>query len=526
MTFGVPGLNPAVSTGGDVHVYSEIMFNGLVELDEKEDPVPELARRVTPSEDGSNYLIELRPGVKWHDGMPLTAADVKFTFEKALLPFHGRTSNIAPFLESWDPAKKEASIDIIDDLTLRFRFKNPYGPLLRQLNVTEAPIIPKHVYDAAKVEPHPTSPTDPLRNNPVGTGPFKFASKDGGVTVVRNDAYFRPGLPCLDRIIMKPFTDESLRRDALIKTREADWVWDFPPQFVKELEKDPNFKTARTSSLPGGSNCVDTVAYNLTAKGDRRGQVDKTPDTPPGDPDPHPILSDVRVRRGLSHAIDRNKYLDNGRSGIGRVADAPLSSEMADFYVGGQGLPDYNPGEADRLFNEAGWLRPGGTGIRTRLGKEFEIDMVYTRAFEGRVENIRVDWDAVGVRLNKLETGNIAGQVFQSRNFDTTIINYCQGLDPHIGTRRMYHSDQVRRGSFTNAAGYKNKDVDDAFDGAARTNDQVVRRDLYKKFQEQVVKDLPYFWIIETPNVRAFTARCGGFRPYTGLFADTAFCRS
>ena len=528
MSFAVPNtLNPAVSTGGDVHVYSEIMYNGLVELDEDENPVPELATRVTPSADGSNYLVHLRPGVKWHDGAPFTAHDVKFSFEKALLPFHGRTGNIAPFLESWNPATREASINVIDDLTVEFRFSRPYGPLLRQLNVTEAPMIPKHVYDAAGPLNGPNSPGDPLRNNPIGTGAFKFESKDGGLTVARNDAYFRPDLPCLDRIVMMPFTNEQERRDALVETRDVDWVWDFPPQFVAELEGNPDFRTARTSSLPGGSNCVDTVAFNLTAKGDRRGQADR-PDTPTGDPDAHPILADERVRRGLAHAIDRDKNLNAGRSGIGRVADAPLSSEMADFYLGSTGIPDFNRTRAGELLDEAGWVR-SSSGVRSKGGQDLVIDMVYpSPVFAGRVENIRADLEAVGVTLNTRTAP--AGtpfptEVFRNRQFDTTIINYCQGLDPHIGTRRMYHSDQVRTAAFTNAAGYKNADVDEAFDEAARTNDQDVRRELYKKFQDQVTKDLPYFWIIETPNVRAFAARCGGFRPYTGIFADTAFCR-
>ncbi len=528
MTFGVPStLNPAVSTGGDVHVYSEIMYNGLVELDENDNPVPELALRVVPSADGSNYLFHLRPGVKWHDGNPFTAADVKFSFENALLPFHGRSGSIAPFLESWNPVTREASIDVIDDLTVRFRFKSPYGPLLRQLNVTEAPIIPKHIYDAAGPTNGPNSPGDPLRNSPIGTGAFKFASKDGGVTVVRNDAYFRPDLPCLDRIVMKPFTNEQERKDALVTTRDVEWVWDFPPQFVKELEGNPAFKTARTSSLPGGSNCVDTVAFNLTAKADRRGQVDKPATTPPGDPDAHPVLGDERVRRGLAHAIDRDKYLNNGRSGIGRVADAPLSSEMAEFYNGSTGIPNFDRSRAEELLTAAGWVRASPNAVRSKGGQDFVIDMVYpSAAFAGRVENVRADLAAVGVTLSPRLSSGIGGEVFVNRQFDTTIINYCQGLDPHIGTRRMYHSDQVRTAAFTNAAGYKNADVDKAFDDAARTNDQNARRELYRKFQEQVTKDLPYFWIIETPNVRAFAARCGGFRPYTGIFADTAFCRS
>ena len=115
--------------------------------------------------------------------------------------------------------------------------------------------------------------------------------------------------------------------------------------------------------------------------------------------------------------------------------------------------------------------------------------------------------------------------MFKDRNFDTNVISYCNGPDPEIGVRRMYHSSQIGPAPFTNAAAYRNPRVDALFDQAARTIDRDARGRVYREIQEVVAQELPYLWLVETPTTRAWSARCDGFRPWTGLFAEAAFCR-
>jgi peptide/nickel transport system substrate-binding protein len=141
--------------------------------------------------------------------------------------------------------------------------------------------------------------------------------------------------------------------------------------------------------------------------------------------------------------------------------------------------------------------------------------------FNARIAELKSQLGAVGIDLVFP-----AGTVVPNRDFDTSIINFAQGYDPHIGVRRQYHSDQVTTLAATNLAGYKNALVDSAFDQAVKTIDPAERFALYHQFQEQVARDLPYVWLIETPNVRAFTARCSRFKVYTGLFAEGAYCRA
>jgi peptide/nickel transport system substrate-binding protein len=541
-TFSIPTTNPAVNTFGSTHAYWEAMYNGLVALDEAGNPIPELATEVPTvanggiTDGGSTYVFHLRDDVYWHDDDPngvrrkLSATDVKFTFEKALLVHHGRTRGMAPALASWDPLNQVASIDVLDPLTIRFRFSHPYAPLLKQLNVTEAPIIPAHLYRG-----NPS--LDTLNANTVGTGAFRF----GGVTgsearLVRNPRYFRAPQPYLEEIIMRPFPDDNARYAALL-AGQVDWVWDVPNQFVSGLQANPNFATASTQSLAGGPNSVDQLVFNLTASGDRRGQLGG-PD-PTGVPAPHPILGGfgpdspgAMVRRAIAHAVNRDRYLSEGRFGVGALATAPISSELA-FHASDIVLPGFDRTAAKALLDDAGWKDEGGPfrvwrgrttpGLVT--GQPLALRFVApSTIFNSRVAMLDADLAAVGIDLQVAPPGNTPNLVFINRDFDTSIINYAQGYDPHVGVRRQYHSDQVSTTFGTNAAGYKNSAVDADLDQAARTIDAATRFAFYRDFQIRVVDDLPYVWLIETPNVRGYTAKCTGFQPHTGQFAETAYC--
>ena len=127
--------------------------------------------------------------------------------------------------------------------------------------------------------------------------------------------------------------------------------------------------------------------------------------------------------------------------------------------------------------------------------------------------------------LRPLEPAAFAPAVFKDRAFDTNVISYCNGPDPEIGVRRMYHSSQIGPAPFTNAAAYRNPQVDALFDEASRTVEREKRSPIYRQIQEIAVQQLPYFWLVETLSTRAWPARCAGFKPWTGLFAEAAYCK-
>jgi peptide/nickel transport system substrate-binding protein len=494
-----PGhLNPAITTSGATHAASELLYNGLVGRDERGDPVPELAESWQVEQGGTVYRFRLRDGVKWHDGKPFTASDVKFTFEEVLLKFHARTrASMGAVL---------AGIEAPDDRTVVFRFKQPYAPLLYQLDATEAPIIARHVYQGSDPQ------TNPANSNPIGTGPFKFVSYTKGteIRLARNPSYFKPGLPYVDGLVMRVIPDLSVQVLAL-ENGEVDFLWELAGPLQSRIKSDSRFQAARTGYNPGGSNCIMTMSFNL----DR------------------PVLKELRVRQAVAHALDRQPFLSQILFGDGKVAAAPISSEIPWAHAAGLVMPKPDRAEAEKLLDGAGWKKEG-EGPRTARGvpgvadgTRLSIDFLHFPTFAKYGELVRQQLAVVGIGvvLKPLEPAVFAPMVFKDRNFDSNVISYCNGSDPEIGVRRMYHSSQIGPAPFTNAAAYRNPRVDALFDEASRTVERDKRSRLYRQVQEIVVQDLPYFWLVETVSTRAWAARCSGFKVWTGLFAEGAFCR-
>lgn len=494
-----PGhLNPAITTSGATHAAAELLHNGLLGRDERGEPTPELAESWTIEQAGAVYRFRLRDGVTWHDGTRFTSADVKFTFEDVLLKFHARTrASMADAL---------AGIDAPDARTVVFHFKRPYAPLLLQLDATEAPIVARHVYQGSDPQ------TNPANAAPVGTGPFRFVAyrKGAEIRLARNPGYFKTGQPYLDELVMRVIPDAGTQVLAL-ENGEVDYLWGVPGPHQARLRADARFRLAQTSYHPGGSNCIMTIAFNL----DR------------------PVLEDVRVRRAVAHALDREAFLRQILFGEGRVAAAPISSQIAWAHAAGLRLPGFDRAEAERLLDAAGWKREregarvarGVAGVPD--GTRLAIDFLHFPAFAKYGELVRQQLGAAGIEVTQrpLEPAVFAPTVFKDRSFDTNVISYCNGPDPEIGVRRMYHSAQIGPAPFTNAAAYRNERVDALFETASRTVDRARRGQVYRQIQEIVAHDLPYVWLVETPTTRAWAARCSGFRPWTGLFAEAASCK-
>ncbi len=404
--------------------------------------MPALAESWRVEQDGAVYRFRLQDGVKWHDGRPFTAADVKFSFEEVLLKLHARTkASMGGVL---------AGIDTPDDRTVVFRFKQPYAPLLFQLDATEAPIVARHVYQGSDPQ------TNPANASPVGTGPFKLVAyrKGAEIQMTRNPSYFKKGLPYLDEVIMRVIRDASTQVLAL-ENGEVDFLWGVPGPQLARLTADARFRTAQTAYHPGGSNCIMTVSFNLE----------------------RPILKELRFRRALAHATDRQAFLTRVLFGEGKVATAPISSEIAWAHADGLPMPKFDRAEAERLLDSIGWKKEGdGPRVARGVagvadGTRLSIDFLHFPAFAKFGELLRQQWGAVGVglTLRPLEPAVFAPTVFKDRGFDTNVISYCQGPDPEIGVRRMYHSSQIGPAPFTSAAAFRHPQIDALFDEAART---------------------------------------------------------
>lgn len=495
-----PGsLNPAITTSGGTHAASELVFNGLVELTPELEPVPELAESWEVLEDGALYRFDLRDGVTWHDGKPFTSADVKYTFEEMLLKLHSRTkASLGAAL---------SSISTPDADTVEFRFSKPYAPLLLQLDVTEAPILPKHVYEGTDVQKNPAN------SKPIGTGPFTLVSytPDSELEFEANRDYFKPDLPYLDEVVMRVVPEKGNQVVAL-EAGEVDFLFGTPGPDLARLKEAGGYEFLTTSVNPGGSNCIMTVSFNLE----------------------QPMFQDVRVRRALGNALDREQFVERVLFGQGRVAQAPISSGIPFAHADDlEGMPEFDRAAAEELLDQAGWKR-SGDATRTAQGVKGVPDgtpltfgFTHFPTFSAYAQLLRAQLAEVGaeVTLEALEPPVFADTVFKARDFDTNIISYCNGADPEIGVKRMYTTSNIGPVPFSNSSAYRNPKVDQLFETARTTVDETARAATYRQLQEQLVEDLPYLWLVETEANRVFTDRCEGFSP-AGHFAETASCRS
>ncbi|MGI8809244.1 MAG: ABC transporter substrate-binding protein [Acidimicrobiales bacterium] len=504
-----PGsLNPAVTSQGNVHNASEMMFNGLVGWGADGKIAPELAETWAVEGGGTIYRFNLRQGVKWHDGRDFTSDDVKFSFERALMKLHSRT---AASVGTANP-----TITTPDPRTVVFTFPQPYAPLLQQMNVTEAPIIPKHVYDACA--DLATVASCPANKTPVGTGPFKLDSySTTEIKLSRNPNYFKPGLPYLDAMVQRVIPDLGTQVLSL-ENKEVDWVNPVPGPDLARVRANSALGTAPALRGSGGSNCVTTVMFNM-----------KPPAGRPG------FFTELRTRQAVWHATNRQQAFQQIEFGQGKVATAPIHSGIGFAHAAGLSLPTFDVNRAKTLLDQVGWKDEGKASRVARGvpnvpdGTEFNIDYhggSGTQTTYGEVLRTQLRDVGITVQVKTEDPATFQPAVFTRRDFDTAVASYCNGDDPEIGVRRQYDSKQISATPFSNGAGYSNPEIDALLDRGAREPDLAKRTPIYRQLQEIAVRDLPYMWMTESVNTRGFTAGCTGFNhENTGLFAEGASCK-
>jgi len=480
-----PGhFNPGITTGFNVHAVTGSMFNGLVELDDNANPHPDLAQWWEVSDDSTQYTFHLAEGVRWHDGEPVTSADVKFTFENILLSYHSRTKGgLNSILES---------IDTPDDTTVVFNFTQPYAALLQRLNSTEAPILPKHIYEGVD-----DVQTAEANLTPVGTGPFKLESYDidNEITLIRNDDYFKEGLPYLDRVVFRVIPDQNTQVLAL-EEGEVDYIWRVPGGEIERLSGDDSITLHNINSGPGGGFCIPTLTFNSERE----------------------VFSDLRVRQAIAHAVNREQILAQVIFGQGRVATGPINSQMAFAYTDDVTSYPYDVDRANALLDEAGYASDGTRFSIDLLVFSFGVFPKYAEVMRQNLAEVGID-----VEVMPLDRSAFIPKVFTERDFDTNIISYCNNTDPSIGVARMYISSNIGDIPFSNGAAYVNPQIDELFDAAASTPDVARRGELYGEIQKILTAELPYHWLVETQFTAGSGANVRGLQANSGHVAETAF---
>jgi peptide/nickel transport system substrate-binding protein len=487
----------ANQTVSDIVTYGVI--EGLVQTSNGGTYEPVLAKSLPTVNNGAVTVTgtkmdvkwELRSGLKWSDGTPLTSADIKYTWEIWIKD---------PKVNTRTGFDQIEAIDTPDELTAIVHYKSIYAPY----PVNFGSIMPKHLLEK---EPD-ISKTDYVRR-PLGTGPFKVTEfkTDESVTLERNANYrFGPDKPYLDKIIFKS-TPSVQAAMAQLKAGEVHAVWNLTADQAVDLEKVSGLAI---QSVPGPS--VERIEMNTAQN--REG------------PDPnskHPVLSDIEMRKALLYATPKKQIIDKLFFGKFAEGSSPVSQGWAAFKGPQEG---YDPKKANEVLDKAGWAK-GADGIRSKGGVRASLSYTTTTGDSTRekVQQVLVDeWKAIGVEVkiqnspsSVLLSGSCTGK--DPRKLGTfDLIQYASspGIDPHSTVFQRYHSKNIP--TLANCAGQnytrvKVPEMDKAIDEAGSTLDLEKRKAAYQTALKTLNQQYVIIWLYDRSDLDGRQDALKGWEP-------------
>jgi peptide/nickel transport system substrate-binding protein len=457
-----------------------------------------LATRWEISPDGRVYTFFLRDDAVWSDGQPVTAQDVKFTYDALASaavqsPYRDRTVGLL-------------SVDAPNATTLVVTLAAPNCAALHSLR---QPILPGHRFapDFSDLATHPLNQTPE-----VSAGPFRFVEAIAGerVRLAGNPDYWL-GAPTIDEWDVRILPDPAARRAAL-----ADGSVDlaqFTPEETTGLAL-PIAATVTTYLAP--SDGYSLVAVNLADPATPlagRGPDDTLLPQPP-----HPILGDLRVRQALAAAIDYERLLAEVYQGRGQRPTSYVPAAATWAAATDIPLPAYDPARARALLEEAGWRDEDGDGVRSRDGAPLRLGLQTNDDNPQRVQMARLlaeQWAVVGVQIVAVTlpfeelTTALLGQ-----RFDLVVIGWeSLGADP--GNSPFWHSQADIPGAGFNFTSVQDAEVDGWLAAAAQLPgcDLNRRGAIYRQVQHRVAALQPYLLLVAPQSVWAYQQRWQGIVP-------------
>ena len=445
-------LDPRVGLDGASERIDNLIFDDLLERDEHLNVKPALADS-WEIPDPRTYIFHLHPGVKFHNGAPLTARDVKWTFDSLLSGKIRSTKSGAYRLVDHVEAR--------DDLTVVFHLKEPFATLLWNLSDGAIGIVP----DGSLSE---------MTEHPIGSGPFKFVSAepDKEVVLERNDNYWGEK-PKLERVRLAIVPDMTTRALELRKGSADIALNSLTPDMIVTLQREPLL-----SVLRGPGTILQYMGFNCR----------------------DPILKDVRVRQALAYAIDRRPMLEYLWRGFAQPASSILPVQS---WAYSNDAPSYNydPERARQLLDAAGY-RPV-KGIRFHLLMKTSTDentRLMVAVLQQQLRQVQIQLD---IRTFEFATfyADISKGAFQFYS-----LRWIGGNeDPDIFEYAFHSSKFTPNGA--NRSFYSNPHVDALIDQARTELDQAKRKQLYARVQRILAEDLPSINLWYLDNVLVHSQR-------------------
>jgi ABC-type transport system substrate-binding protein len=438
----------------------------LVEYDQEGTLVGALAESFEVSEDGLQYTFKLRQGVTYHNGSPFAAEDVVASFDRILDEATGASRRAE--------LSHMGSYEATDEATVTVTLPQPYATLLAVLATDETAIASKAWLESG---------VDPVTEM-NGTGAFTLDSFEPEVkyTLVKNPNYWKPGLPYLDSIEQIPINDDAARVNAF-KSGEINFVEYVPWQNMAEIDEDDNY------TLWKGFDTFNLVRLN--------------PNTPP--------LDNKLVRQALNYAIDREAVIAVAFGGEGEQMTVGLFPQDSPWYSQSlDGHWSYDPDKAMELLAEAG------------------VDP----------STVTLDLTAATISVH-MDTAQVVAQQLQELGFTVNII---QQDVPTLTERRTTGDYQLMQdglslsypdpdaysvyfdidgSSYARGVNYQNQELADLLAQGRAETDPAKRKEIYTQFEEALLDDAPWIFILFRPQAEAGIAAVKGYTRIPGIGLDS-----
>ena len=455
-------LNPILANDSASSEIADWLFNGLFKYDKNGKPIEDLAQSHT-FETKTKLIIKLKKNIKWHDGEDFTAEDVVFTYNTILDPkvFNSIKSNY----------KEVQSVKAIDDYTIEIIYKKAY---FKALEIWMVGILPYHLLKDEK-----NLMTSSFNKNPIGTGPYILNSFKVGTNIrLKANANYFEGKPKINELLYK-FIPDTNTSFLFLKQKKLDLSGLTPLQIDRQIDDDfkKSFKIIEKPSF--------SYSYlGLNLKNEK--------------------FKDIRIRKALSLAINRQELVDILFFGHGKVCNGPFLP--GSFAYNEEVKPVIqNILQAKKLLKELGYdeNNPFTFEVVTNTGNDIRINAAQILQYQLSKVGIKM-------KIRVMEWQAFLNTIVHPRNYEAILLGWSLSLMPDAYP--LWHSSSDKTGRF-NLVGYSNKEVDKLIEKGSTTIDKNELSKIYKSIFKKITDDIPYLFLYIPNSITVINNKIENIEP-------------
>jgi peptide/nickel transport system substrate-binding protein len=447
------------------------IFNSLLKYDQNLDLAGELAQSWEISNDQRTITFTLKPNIKWADGKPLTSDDVLYTWQLVI-----NENTHSPYASDYQLVKKA---EAPDPQTFRVTYDQAYAPALDSWSGLQ--ILPKHLLQGQDLL------TTSFARKPVGSSYYKLDNwKHGESIILSSNPSSVLGQPNIDKLVTRIIPDNSAQFLELMADN-IDTMGLDPIKYSRIIPARPELEKNLNLYKELG-NSYTYMGFNLK----------------------HKPFDDIRVRKAINYAIDKQEIIDGVYLGLGINIASPYKPGTRWSNPNLTPYP-FDPSKAKKLLKEAGFIDSDGDGILERDGKPFAFEIITNQNKEREKSAVliqrRLKEVGIDVKIRAIEWASFISRFIKTGDFDAVVLGWGLGLDPDQYS--IWHSSQQAPGQF-NFIGYNNPEIDKLLEQGRTELNPDKRQKIYHEFSKILLEDSPIIYLSAGYGLTAMHKRIQG----------------